>query len=463
MSLTRSSSQLIADGEIQNPIAFLDASRNFISGLPDVVDDDGGTPIREADPGVSYNKIVPINVYNVREGWVRNTMLPKTVYYERGITSVVELNMRNLARWFDGVYDANLLAGTNAVSTNIKGDEGYVVYVSDRRGDRVKSEYRSDGTVYNSTNGTVDNEDIYGANGVLDEGEDVLDFGWDATRGGASKKGTLQKDVSELPDTGNSWVVTDANRLTIGMSAMNYDTAYFRRSVRLFDGGTLSISGAAGKLSPTKGITIASENMVYIWGNYNTTGITGIPIGGSTLNNGGYTGAQIPASIVADAFFPLSKTWYDGLSAMFPEGSSDAANQLGEAFRMADENITATADSTSVRAGIIAGTTISAMTATPGRNAGGLRRSGGIINYPRFLELWNLNGNERSWNYAGSFIPLFHSTQAISQWENDTAVIYMPPRRNWSFDSTFLSPNKLPPGTPFFQYVQATGFRQSLR
>jgi hypothetical protein len=39
----------------------------------------------------------------------------------------------------------------------------------------------------------------------------------------------------------------------------------------------------------------------------------------------------------------------------------------------------------------------------------------------------------------------------------------MPPRRNWSFDDTFLTPNKLPPGTPFFQYVQATGFRQSIR
>lgn len=42
-------------------------------------------------------------------------------------------------------------------------------------------------------------------------------------------------------------------------------------------------------------------------------------------------------------------------------------------------------------------------------------------------------------------------------------VIYMPPNRNWSFDTTYLTPNKLPPGTPFFQYVQATAFRQKLR
>jgi hypothetical protein len=129
---------------------------------------------------------------------------------------------------------------------------------------------------------------------------------------------------------------------------------------------------------------------------------------------------------------------------------------------MADEGA-GTTDGTAVRAGIIAGTTISAMTQTPGRDAVGLRRNGGIINYPRFQELWNLSGTINVWSYTGSFIPLFRSTQAIANWENDTSVIYMPPRRNWSFDSTFLTPQKLPPGTPFFQYVQATGFRQSLQ
>jgi hypothetical protein len=203
--------------------------------------------------------------------------------------------------------------------------------------------------------------------------------------------------------------------------------------------------------------------MVYIWGNYNTSGVRSIPTGGSTLNNGGFTGAQVPASIVCDAFFPLSKTWFDSLSAMYPEGSSDWANFTGTPYRVADENLPSIGQGTAVRAGIIAGTTISGITASPGRNAGGLRRSGGVINYPRFLELWNIDGIEQAWSYSGSFIPLFRSTQAISQWEQDTSVIYLPPRRNWSFDQTFLDPNKMPPGTPFFQYVQATGFRQKLR
>ena len=472
VNLTRNS-QTIADGEISDPSTLLYAERGFINTTITAADEDAGNYVRQANPTGTYNQIVPINVYNVREGWVRSTLSEYDIY-ERGLTSVVEINMRNLARWVDGVYDANLLSGTNAVSANIDGEEGYVVYVSDRRGDIVKTEYLSTGTAFASTNGIVDNEDIYGPNSLLDAGEDVIDFGWNV--GGTSKKGTLQKDTNELPDSGticctpaNGAVVTDTTRLDRANTVLSWDKLsyinpknYFRRGVRLFDGETLSTTAATDKLSPTKGITISSENMVYVWGNYNTTGVVSIPSGGSTVNDGGYAGAQVPSSIVCDAVFPLSRTWFDASSALYPEGSSLPRSLTGQAYRMADEGATTT-QSTAVRAGIIAGTTISALTQTPGRDAGGLRRNGGIINYPRFQELWNLNGTINVWSYSGSFIPLFRSTQAIANWENDTSIIYMPPRRNWSFDTTFLTPQKLPPGTPFFQYVQATGFRQSLQ
>jgi hypothetical protein len=460
--------QMSADGEIKDNGSLFNATRGFITGNLNSLDDDGGSISREAT-ATDYNQIVPINVYNVREGWFRS-QLSEFDIYERGMTGIVEINMRNLARWLDGLYDANLLSGTNAVSSNIQGTEGYVVYVSDRRGDRVKTEYKRDGSQYRSTNGFVDNEDIYGPNNTLDAGEDVIDYGWDSTRGGASKKGTLQKDTQELPDLGTIWsaptLPADAAARRPRAEAVSKWTNpnnYFRRGIRLFNAEKLSFTAANGKLSPTKGITVASENMVYLWGNYNATGITGIPSGGSTLNNGGFTGAQIPSSIVCDSFFALSKTWFDALSALYPEGSGNARNLTGEGYRMADENLPDVTQSTTVRAGIIAGTNISSLTAQPGRDADGLRRNGGVINFPRFLETWNLNGITQTWNYAGSFIPLYRSTQALSNWENDTAVIYMPPRRNWSFDQTFLNPNQLPPGTPFFQYVSSTGFRQKLR
>ena len=77
--------------------------------------------------------------------------------------------------------------------------------------------------------------------------------------------------------------------------------------------------------------------MVYIWGNYNTTGINeGPDAGDSSLNEstadshycpGPGSGSacastvdtQVPASIVADAFFPMSKTWFDSSSALYPD------------------------------------------------------------------------------------------------------------------------------------------------
>lgn len=446
------------DGEINDILSF-DTSTGLLSMSPSGADEDLGVVSRQP-AALGYNSIYPINVYNVREGWYRSDMDEDDVY-ERGITSVIDINMRNLARWLDGVYDTNLLAGTDAVSTNINGGDGYVVYISDRRGDKIKTEFLADGSNYQSTNGIVDNEDIYGPNASLDTGEDVIDFGWvNAT---TTKAGTLQRDLSELPPMGIRFRVSDfPDRLARGRQVMQHPINYFRRGVRLFNGENLSITAGANKLSPTKGITVASENMVYIWGNYNTAGITGIPAGGSTLNNGGYTGPQIPASVVGDAFFPLSKTWFDGLSAMRPEGTDVPRSFSGTVYRGADANLASVTDATAVRAGIIAGTTIAGMTGFPGRDASGERRNGGVINYPRFLEIWNLGGVERTWSYTGSFSPIFRSTQALAQWENSTSVIYMPPRRNWSFDGTYLTPNRLPPGTPFFQYVQSTGFRQKL-
>ena len=96
---------------------------------------------------------------------------------------------------------------------------------------------------------------------------------------------------------------------------------------------------------------------------------------------------------------------------------------------------------------------------------------GGVHNFPRFLESWSIpdyalpggvSPREDRWNYVGSFIILFNSTQAVGPWSVGTATVYYPPIRNWAFDITFTDPNRLPPGTPQFQHVEPTGFRQIL-
>jgi len=447
-----------ADGEIRTstPPA-QDTTYGFLTGL---VDDAaaGAQPQRSDTPTTNWpssfwnsnndwNAIVPINIYNVREGYINSASTSNAVY-ERGITNTIQINMRNLARWMDGVYDGNLLAGTNAVSANIAKPDGYTVYVSDRRGDRVKAMVDLSGANVNSSNGMVDNEDIYGPNGTLDAGEDVQ-----ATN-------ALVKDTLELPDpavlagTSGGDFASRIKR-AISVAAWANTNNYFRHGVRVMNGENLQITGAAGKLSPTQGITISSENIIYIWGNFNTTGINAPPPDGTAALNDSsqpyfYQGNQVPASLVCDAFFPLSKTFFDADTAIYPDDLSK---------RRADAVLPSFTAETSMRAGIIAGNNLSALTGSPdaGNNASGESRlSGGMHNFPRFLEDWN-----GRCNFVGSFIPLFHSTQALGPYNADS-TIYGAPTRDWAFDDTFKDPTKLPPGTPLFQYIEPTGFKQIL-
>lgn len=446
-----------ADGEIEVSAGYpsVDANGNLLN----VYEEATAEPIRKDTPDVAgnWNSIVPINIYNVREGQSDSVALIDNAVYERGVMSVVELNMRNLARWLDGVYDTNLLAGTNAVSGSINGAEGYIVYVSDRRGDKVKAEIDALGPI-TTTNGMVDNEDIYGPNGILDPGEDVIDAGTDVALG-LPKKDSLQKDTTELPDPVELAGTSGADRFGRAITVAAWTNPnIFRRSVRLFNGENLQVTGAPGALSATKGITVASENMIYVWGNYNTTGVNGQPAGASTLNDPTqpffwYLGNQVAASIVADACFPLSKTWADSAISMYPDIL---------ARRTADRNLPAfnvTTQETAVRAGIIAGNNLAALAGAPDAGntpSGESRLNGGMHNFPRFLERW-----PNRWSFVGSLIPLFHSTQALGQYNSDGSI-YSPPIRNWAFDTTFRDPNRLPPGTPQFQYVQPTAFRQVL-
>jgi hypothetical protein len=446
---------IAADGQLQTaPGPAQDGLYGYLTGLVD--DIAAGQALRADTPPTlniadwgtpnwsnnnEWNAMVPINVYNVREGCIDSVNCDAV--YERGITNVVELNMRNLARWLDGVYDNNLLAGSPAVSGNIANPVGFTVYVSDRRGDKVNPTTDFAGVVVDSSNGMVDNEDIYGANGLLDPGEDV------------QNTGALVKDTTELPDPAVLGGIygADLTMRALTVAAWSNTNNYFRHSVRLFNGEDLQLAGGANQLSATQGITVATENMLYIWGNYNTTGINlAPPLGTASLNEPAapfrYLGDQVPASLVSDAFFPLSKTWSDSCSAMFP-------GNLGN--RRADLNLPGDTAETAVRAGIISGNNLGALAGAPDAGNGvESRLNGGMHNFPRFLEGWGAR-----WNFAGSLIPLYRSTQAVGPY-NSSSTIYSPPIRNWAFDSTFLDPNKLPPSTPQFQYVQPTAFRQLL-
>ncbi len=83
---------------------------------------------------------------------------------------------------------------------------------------------------------------------------------------------------------------------------------------------------------------------------------------------------------------------------------------------------------------------------------------GGMHNFLRYLEDRGANGS--TVNYAGSMISMYYSQYDTGVFKCCNAV-YGAPIRNYFFDTQFLDPNNLPPGTPSFQDVVSLSYHQS--
>ncbi len=160
------------------------------------------------------------------------------------------------------------------------------------------------------------------------------------------------------------------------------------------------------------GFTFATPNPLYIYGNYNCPN-------NADLNHTN-TSSQYPAALICDAVTILSPLWQDFQSTYsLTSGSKNAPA------------------STTVNAAILTGIVYSTgPTATA--------FSGGLHNLPRLLENWDTS---RTLTLNSSFVCLFNSARATNQFQNP-GVYYESPARQFSFNSNFLLPWKLPPGTP---------------
>ncbi|MES2572154.1 MAG: hypothetical protein V4710_19115 [Verrucomicrobiota bacterium] len=187
------------------------------------------------------------------------------------------------------------------------------------------------------------------------------------------------------------------------------------KAIRLKNGGVL----------PDKGLTIVSQNPVYVEGDYNT-GTTDNPTKVPSNKQGnpdntdsptvpGYT--RKPAAVIADAVMLLSNKWKDS------DSSDEVSNRK--------------ASHTTYNMALLAGVMPSGYRPSNGAPAYGY--SGGANNYPRFLEDWR----NKTCTYYGSMVELFQSSVFTGEW--DTGAIYRPPLRRWNFDANFLSDP--PPGS----------------
>ena len=226
----------------------------------------------------------------------------------------------------------------------------------------------------------------------------------DASINDGRQKGTV---LLNTIDTGALSAAIQTNSNATQAIVYAADVAYSdsaQTAVRLKNGATLK-----------QDLTIASQNAVYINGDYNTGKSPSSDTGGqppsasdvlannSTYNSftegSGYD--RFSSMVAADAVTILSNGWVDA-------NSSSSSRK---------------ATATTVNSAIISGNV-----ATKGGTY-----SGGVENFPRFLEDWG----SIPFTYYGSFIQLYNSKQFTAPWGGTT--YYQAPIRRWFFDMQFLT------------------------
>ena len=339
----------------------------------------------------------------------------------------VELDVNNLRRWLNGTTDGGFIAAGSTMNTT-----GYVFYFSDRRGNK---------NAVNVETGEFGFEDIVNPLSATSVSNNLLDGGEDFNASGAldTYGGTRQLAGALAPLN----AATVRTLVSASVARQNPPT-FFRRALKIVNAGQGQLPAVGAQ-----GLTIASENAVYIHGNFNACGTMTANCPGPvtaalpTSGFGGNPGVDhVSAAVLADAVTLLSRNWNDIRSFTQPH---DPAQRKGF--------------TTWYRLGIIAGKGVSFLrpTSAPASDPKDFGTDGGAHNFLRFLEDW-----DGTLFYRGSIISLYNSRQATGTYKC-CVTVYQPPTRGYSFDPEFLTPNLLPPRTPMFRDVNTLTFRQVLR
>lgn len=168
-------------------------------------------------------------------------------------------------------------------------------------------------------------------------------------------------------------------------------------------------NGVVPPFGTSSGFTLATQNPLYVWGNYNCSNSAYL----GTTN----TSQSAACALMSDALTVLSPNWVDSQSTLgITSGSKNKA----------------TADT--INAAIIAGIVYSTGTTTG-------TYSGGCMNLPRLLEDWS----SAVLTLNTSIVNLYASTIATNQFKDPGNYYYAPSSRQFSFDPNFANPAKTPP------------------
>jgi len=207
--------------------------------------------------------------------------------------------------------------------------------------------------------------------------------------------------------------------------------------VRVFGTNDIPLPGGIGVSADPTGVTIASDQAIYVLGDYNR----GTAAGGAPRQ---------PASLVGDSVNILSQNYWRSQAACNTIRCRDGQSPQGlaDASRLAAN--------TWINAAFLSG-----VDETPSGFPGAGDYNGGLENYPRFHESWtgfNLT-------YQGSFVSLGTPEHVDGAWcgTGNACNIYNPPNRLWNFDPGYNDAANLPPLTPRFVYVQQVLFTEDFK
>jgi Tfp pilus assembly protein PilX len=431
----------------------------------------------------------PINLYDAREGEMRDNSVPNVnngnnTYSScsvNGIMNAVDLDVGNLGNWLKGTIG---VSGPNVNYTNF---HGYVLYFSDHRG-MLPSTHASNGgqTPAGVINGESGLEDVVNSaqiltsttpdavlepltyytyspedvdqNGFLDNwGSKNIGYGFGINTNTVPLNSYPRINVANA-GAANSVDCASYNTVTGALlngatdqEGMANPVSGARHVLKLVDGGMspaavsyLPIMPAASlctqnALTPTGcgGFTIASENPVYVQGNYNSSGVD--PFWGTANNVSPTQTPHSAAAIIADSVTVLSNSWGDMNSLMFPAAPGSRTVGAPAYYRMA----------------VSGGKNIPFPIPGWAGVSKDFGTDGGLHNFLRYLESWG-----QPLHYDGSLVSMYYSEYNTGTFKCCTTV-YSPPTRNYYFDVLFLTPSNLPPATPQFQDIDNLSSHQN--
>jgi len=402
----------------------------------------------------------PNTLFDSREGTLREaSMSAANLPTLNGTMHYIELDAKNLTRWFGGAI------GTSGPTTKdaVVSPDNFLAYISDRRGNYANGQTWANNwpplSPTNNETGEYGWDDLVNSsnaasgcpNNAIETGEDVDNNGNFYTYGANAKwihapgavpplqpgqigifnnlvgsgviNSTVCAAVPAYSTVDNIWPMMLAANTN---AARENPSLFFRGAVKIVNGSDLTAVGQCPS-SVSCGLAIAVENPVYIQGDFN-----------ANINGAQWNSAEVATSVAGDAVTLLSVQWNDLNSFMSPYATTQRNG-----------------NTTWYRTAIIGGATLAFP--QPAGQPQDFGTDGGVHNFLRYIEAWG-----GTLEYKGSIIDLYTSRQANGTFKC-CGVVYSPPSRGYNFDTNFLNPTLLPPRTPLFRDVNTTGWTRVMQ